>query len=99
MMSMDSLYIIIYYPITFIISPFLINYITSCLGSSVDMVSKLDPVSMIFALSLFNNYLVTSAKCLCDTIINVYRNYDGFCIRSVLMDVTPSFINFLCIST
>ena len=49
---MDSFYTIICYPIIFILSPFSINHITSCLGFRVDMVCKLDPVSMIFALSL-----------------------------------------------
>jgi hypothetical protein len=39
---------------------------------------------MIFALSLFNNYLATSAKRLGDSIINVHRNYDDFCIGSAL---------------
>jgi hypothetical protein len=43
------------------------------------MVSNLDPVSMFFfALSLFNNYLGTSAKRLCGSIINVHTNYDDF---------------------
>jgi hypothetical protein len=36
----------------YILSPLSTNHITSCLGSRVDMVSNLDPVSMIFALSL-----------------------------------------------
>jgi hypothetical protein len=36
----------------YILSPLSINHIISCLGSRVDMVSNLDPVSMIFALSL-----------------------------------------------
>jgi hypothetical protein len=49
---MNSFYIIICYPITFILSVFSTNHITSYLGSRIDMVSKLDPVSMIFALSL-----------------------------------------------
>ena len=80
MLPMDSFYIIICYPIIFILFPFSTNHITSCLGFRVDMVSKLDPVSMTFALSLFNNYLATSAKYLDGTIINVYRNYGGFCI-------------------
>ena len=48
------------------------------------MVSNLDLVFMIFTLSLSNNSLATSAKCLGGTIINVYRNYDGFCIGSAL---------------
>jgi len=73
---MDSFYTTIFYPITFILSPFSTNYITLCLGSCVDMVSILDQVSMIF--TLFSNYLATSAKCLGGTIINVYRNYDSF---------------------
>ena len=82
---MDSFYRIFLYPITFILSPLLANHITLCLGFCVDMVSNLDPVSMIFTLSLFNNYIVTSAKCLGDTAINVYRNHNGFCIGSALM--------------
>jgi hypothetical protein len=49
------------------------------------MVSNLDLVSMIFALSLFNNSLATSAKCLGGIIINIYRNHDGFCIGSALI--------------
>ena len=52
MVPMDSFYRIFFYPITFILSPFLINHIILCLGFCVDMVSNLDPVSMIFALSL-----------------------------------------------
>jgi hypothetical protein len=48
------------------------------------MVSNLDLVSMIFALSLFNNYLATSAKCSGGGTINVHRNYAGFCIESAL---------------
>ena len=54
---MDSFYRIFFYPITFIVSPFSANHITSCLGFRVYIVSNLDPFSMIFALSLFNNYL------------------------------------------
>jgi len=49
------------------------------------VVFKLDPVSIIFALSLFNNSLATLAKYLGGTAINIYRNYDGFCIRSALI--------------
>jgi hypothetical protein len=49
---MDSFYRIFLYPITFILSPLLANHITLCLGFCVDMVSNLDPVSMIFILSL-----------------------------------------------
>jgi len=52
MVPMDSFYRIFFYPITFIHSPFIANHITSCLGFCVDMISNLDPVSMIFALSL-----------------------------------------------
>ena len=52
MVLIDSFYTIICYPITFILSPFSTDHITSCLRSRVDMVSKLDPVSMIFTLSL-----------------------------------------------
>jgi len=47
------------------------------------MVSNLDLVSMIFTLSLFNNYIAISAKCLDDTAIN--RNHNGFCIGSALI--------------
>ena len=50
MVPMDSFYRIFLYPITFILSPFLANHITSCLGFCVDMVSNLDSVSMIFTL-------------------------------------------------
>ena len=50
MVPMDSFYRIIFYPITYVLSPFSTNHIPKCLGS-VDMVSNLDPVSMIFALS------------------------------------------------
>jgi hypothetical protein len=42
---------IIFYLITYIFSPFSINHIISCLDSHVDLVSSLDPVSIIFALS------------------------------------------------
>ena len=52
MVLMDSFYKIFFYPITFILSPFLANYITTCLGFCVDIVSTLDPVSMIFTVSL-----------------------------------------------
>ena len=52
MVSMDSFYRTTFYPITYSISPFSTNRIHSCLGSRVDMVSNLDLVSMIFALSL-----------------------------------------------
>ena len=71
MTLIDSFYTIIFYPITFILSSFSTNHITLCLESCVDMVSNLDLVSMIFTLSLFNNYLTTSAKNLGGTIINV----------------------------
>jgi len=84
MVLIDSFYRIFFYPITFILSPFLVNHITSCLGFCVDMISNLDPVSTIFALSLFNNSLVTSTKCLGVTAINIYRNHNGFCIGSAL---------------
>jgi len=43
------------------------------------MVSNLDPV---FSLSIYNHYLVILIKCLGNTIINVYRNYDSLCIES-----------------
>ena len=43
MTSIDSFYIIICYSITFILSPFSTNHITSCLEFCVDIVSKLDP--------------------------------------------------------
>jgi hypothetical protein len=52
MVPMDSFYRTIFYPITYILSPISTNHIPSCLGSRIDMVSKLDPVFMIFALSL-----------------------------------------------
>jgi len=81
---MDSSYRIFLYPITFILSSFLANYITSCLGFCVDMVSNLDSVSIIFTL-FFNNYIVISAKCLNDTAINVYKKHNGQCIGSALM--------------
>jgi hypothetical protein len=60
------------------------NHIPPCLGFRVDMVSNLDPVYIIFALSLFNNDLATLVKCLGDSTINVHRNYGGVCIRSAL---------------
>ena len=47
---MDSFYGTIFYPIAYILSSFSTNHIPLCLGSRVDMVSKLDPVSIIFAL-------------------------------------------------
>ena len=49
---MNSFYRIIFYLITYILSPFSTNHIYLCLGSLVDMVSNIDPVSMIFDLSL-----------------------------------------------
>ena len=49
---MNNFYRIIFYPITFILSTFSINHITSCLRSHIDIVSNLDLVSMIFTLSL-----------------------------------------------
>ena len=49
---MDSFYRTTFYPITYTLSPFSTNHIPLCLGSRVDMVSNLDPVSMIFVLSL-----------------------------------------------
>jgi hypothetical protein len=49
---MNSFYITIFYPITYILFSFSINHIHSYLGSRVDIVSNLDLVSMIFALSL-----------------------------------------------
>ena len=53
MVPMDSFYTIFLYPITFILSLlFLANHITLCLGFCINMVSNLDPVSMIFTLSL-----------------------------------------------
>ena len=85
MVPINSFYRIFLYSITFIISPFLANHITSCLGFCVDMVSNLDPVYMIFTLSIFNNYIATSAKCLDGAAINVYRNHNDFCIGSALI--------------
>ena len=52
MIPIDSFYKIFFYPIIFILSPFSANNINSCLGFRIDMVSNLDPVYMIFALSL-----------------------------------------------
>ena len=52
MVPMDSFYRTTFYPITYTLSPFATNHIPSCLGSRVDMVSNLDPVSIIFVLSL-----------------------------------------------
>jgi hypothetical protein len=49
---MDSFYRIIFYQTTYILFPFFTNHISSCLDSRVDMIYNLDPVSMIFALSL-----------------------------------------------
>ena len=57
-----SFYRIIFYPITYILSPFSTNYITSYPGSRVYMVCNLDPVSIIFALFLFNNYIAMSIE-------------------------------------
>jgi len=78
MVPMDSFYRIFLYPITFILSLFLANHMTSCLGFCVDIVSNF---SINFTLSL-NKYIATSTKCLGGTAINVYRNHNGFCIRS-----------------
>ena len=52
MIQMDSFYRICFYPIIFILFPFSTNHINSCIGYRVDMVSNVDPVSMIFTLSL-----------------------------------------------
>jgi hypothetical protein len=51
MVLMDSFYRF-FYLITFILFPFSTNHITLCLGSHVDMISNLDPNSMIFTLFL-----------------------------------------------
>jgi len=51
MVSMDSFYTMFFYPILFILFPFSANNITSCLEFRVDMVSNLDLVFIIFALS------------------------------------------------
>jgi hypothetical protein len=51
MFSMDSFYKVIFYLIAYILSLFSVNHIPSCLGSRVDMVSNLDPISMNFTLS------------------------------------------------
>jgi len=48
MVPIDSFYKIFFDPITFILSPFSTNHITFCLGSRIDMISNLDPISMIF---------------------------------------------------
>jgi hypothetical protein len=48
---MNSLYKTIFYPITYIFSQFSTNHIPLCVSSRVDIVSNLDPISMIFALS------------------------------------------------
>jgi hypothetical protein len=92
---MDSFNETIFYPITYILSPFSINHISSCLGSRVDMVSNLDLVYMIFALSLslFNNYLATSAKRLDSSTINVHRNYGDFCNGSALSSLLKNDFN------
>jgi hypothetical protein len=79
MVPMSNFYRTIFYQITYILSLLSANRIPSCLGSRVDIVSNLHPVFMIFALSL-----ATSAKRLVDNIINVHKNYGGFCIESVL---------------
>jgi len=52
MVLIDNFYRIIFYPIIFIFFPLSTNYIILCLGSSVDMISNLDPVSIIFVFSL-----------------------------------------------
>jgi hypothetical protein len=52
MAPMDSFYGTIFYPIVYILSPVSINHIPSYLGSRVDMVSNLNPISMVFVLSL-----------------------------------------------
>jgi hypothetical protein len=83
---MDNSYVILFYPVICIFSPFSTNRIPSYLDSHVDMVSNLDPVSIIF-FSLFNGYLVISAKRL--GVSNVHRNYDGFCIESALGPPSP----------
>ena len=49
---MNSFNKTIFYLITYILSSFSTNHIPSCLDSRVDMISNLDLVSIIFALSL-----------------------------------------------
>ena len=73
MISMDSFYRTIFYPITYILSLF-----SSCLGSR----------GFYDFYSLFNNYLATSAKRLGNSTINVYRNYDGLYIESGLRPIS-----------
>lgn len=66
---MYSFYKIIFYSINFF---FYSQPIISLLV--LNLVSNLDPIFIIFALSFFNNYFATLAKYLGDTIINIYRN-------------------------
>jgi hypothetical protein len=80
MFPMDSFYRIIFCPIIHLLSPLSTYHIYSCLGSRVDLVSNLDPVSS----SLLVKLHATSAKCLGDRLINAHRNYDSFCIVSAL---------------
>ena len=42
MVLMDSFYRIIFYPTTYILSPFFTHHIPSCLGSHVDMSQESD---------------------------------------------------------
>ena len=51
------------------------------------MISNLDPISIIFALFIFNNYL---AKRISSSIINVYKNYGSLCIVSCNKRRVPS---------
>ena len=66
-LPIDCFYIIIFYPITFILS--ISTNISLYVLDLVDMVSNLNSVSMIFALSS----------------IIVYKKHDGQCIGSALM--------------
>jgi hypothetical protein len=50
MVLMDSFYKTNFYPTTSILCSFSTHHIPSCFGSRVDMVSNLDPVSIIFVL-------------------------------------------------
>ena len=48
------------------------------------MVSNLNSVFMILLFLFSSNYIVISAKCLSDSRVNVYKNYNNLCIESVL---------------
>jgi hypothetical protein len=80
MISINSFYETIFYSITYILSPFSTNHIPSCLGSRVDIISNLNLVFMIFALSS----ITTLLHSVINSAINVLTNYGA---RSAIVEL------------